>query len=265
MVAGMDIAEGDLLVVMDADLSHPPERLPALIAALDDPDVDFVIGSRYVDGGGTDEDWGLLRYLNSKFATWLARPLTPAKDPMAGFFGVRRKTLQACRGSLNPVGYKIGLELIVKGPCRTIAEVPIQFHDRVHGQSKLSFREQLNYLRHLKRLYEFRYRNFAYLAQFLAVGADRDVCRSRDLRSVAWMVVNRLGPRAGDLGRHDVQFCAESKVNLCLRWQGRGAFEIPRFLRKLFGRRACELVGQRHAVERFHVHGDSQTCRGGHR
>jgi dolichol-phosphate mannosyltransferase len=171
VIAGMGLAKGNVLVVMDADLSHPPEMISALVAALDDQAVDFVIGSRYVSGGGTDEDWGLFRYLNSKVATWLARPLTSAKDPMAGFFAIRKPTFERAFEELNPVGYKIGLELIVKGGCRQIAEVPIQFHDRVHGESKLSFREQLNYVRHLKRLYEYRFCNWAYLALFLAVGA----------------------------------------------------------------------------------------------
>ncbi len=171
VIAGMRLAKGKLLLVMDADLSHPPEKIPELVAALNDPNIQFVIGSRYVTGGGTDEDWGFLRYLNSKIATWLARPLTSAKDPMAGFFAIRKLTFDQALQQLNPVGYKIGLELIVKGNCRNIAEVPIQFHDRMHGESKLSFREQINYVRHLKRLYEYRFRNWAYLAQFLSVGA----------------------------------------------------------------------------------------------
>lgn len=171
VLAGMRLAQGMVLVVMDADLSHPPDKIAALVAALDDPDIDFVIGSRYVAGGGTDENWGLFRYLNSKVATWLARPLTSARDPMAGFFAIRRTTFQQACKQLNPVGYKIGLELIVKCGCRRIAEVPIHFHDRIHGESKLSLGEQINYLRHLKRLYEFRFRNWAYLAQFLTVGA----------------------------------------------------------------------------------------------
>jgi dolichol-phosphate mannosyltransferase len=139
---------------MDADLSHPPEAVPELVAALENPITDFVIGSRYVRGGSTDEDWGILRYLNSRMATWLATPLTRAADPLAGFFGLRRETFEAAE-QLNPIGYKIGLELMVKCRCQRVVEVPIHFANRKCGTSKLNFREQLNYIRHLVRLYAF--------------------------------------------------------------------------------------------------------------
>src|SRR5206468_4514805 len=114
-----------------------------------------------------DAQWGLFRWLNSKVATLLARPFTSAKDPMAGFFALRRSTLEAGT-DLNPIGYKIGLELIVKCGCRRIAEVPIHFADRQVGQSKLSFKEQLRYLQHLRRLFIYRYPNWSYVFQFAA-------------------------------------------------------------------------------------------------
>jgi dolichol-phosphate mannosyltransferase len=158
VVRGLKVARGDVLLVMDADLSHPPEKIPELLEALDDLEVDFVIGSRYVTGGGMDESWGLIHWWNSRVATWMARPFTSASDPMAGFFALRRPTFEAAR-ELNPVGYKIGLELIVKCGCKQICEVPIQFANRLHGESKLSLREQLNYLRHLGRLGEYKLRN----------------------------------------------------------------------------------------------------------
>lgn len=156
VIHGMDHATGDLLLVMDADLSHPAEKIPELFAAANSNGTEFVIGSRYVKGGGTDEDWGFFRWLNSKVATWLARPLTTSRDPMAGFFAIHRNRFRKSRELLDPVGYKIGLELIVKCRCKQVKEVPIFFTDRQHGESKLSFREQLNYLRHLMRLYRFR-------------------------------------------------------------------------------------------------------------
>src|SRR6185369_9760502 len=129
----------------------------------------FVIGSRYVAGAATDEDWGLFRKLNSRGATWLARPLTKAMDPMAGFFALRRTTFESA-APLDPIGYKIGLELIVKCQCRNIREVPITFADRVHGESKLNLKEQLNYLRHLSRLYKHRYPFITTFTQFALVG-----------------------------------------------------------------------------------------------
>ena len=166
---GLDRATGQVLLVMDADLSHPPEKIPELVAALGDRDVDFVIGSRYVPDGSTDEAWGFFRWLNSRVATLLARPFTTASDPMAGFFALRRSTFEHAEG-LNPIGYKVGLELIVKCGCRNVDEVPIHFSDRVHGESKLSLREQLRYIRHLFRLANFKLSGLSRLPKFLAVG-----------------------------------------------------------------------------------------------
>lgn len=155
VIEGMRQAQGAVLVVMDADLSHPPERIPEMVHAVRCGGADFAIGSRYVAGGGTEEGWGLFRWLNSKVATWLARPLTNARDPMAGFFALSRARFQSAR-HLDPVGYKIGLELIVKCGCRQITEVPILFARRFRGKSKLSIKEQVNYLRHLGRLYGYK-------------------------------------------------------------------------------------------------------------
>jgi dolichol-phosphate mannosyltransferase len=131
---------------------------------------DFVVGSRYVPGGSTSHDWGFLRWINSRAATLLARPLTTVRDPMAGFFGLRRSTFEAGR-DFSPVGYKIGLELIVKCACERVVEVPIHFEDRRYGKSKLTLKQQLLYLRHLRRLYVFKYGVWSQLTQFLIVGA----------------------------------------------------------------------------------------------
>ncbi len=174
VIAGMNAASGEVLLCMDADLSHPPEKVPELYAALQngndlDCPADFVMGSRYVNGGGTDEDWGLFRLLNSKVATWLARPLTRVSDPMAGFFAIKQSTFARAE-PLDPVGFKIALELIVKCRCQHVAEVPIQFHDRKHGESKLSLKEQINYLRHLSRLYAHQWKTAASFVLFGCVG-----------------------------------------------------------------------------------------------
>ena len=152
---GLAAARHPYLLVMDADLSHPPEAIPEMLAALLQPGVDFVIGSRYISGGATDASWGLFRWLNSKIATLMARPFTNVRDPMSGFLGLPRRALEHA-APLNPVGYKIGLELIVKCHCRQIREVPIYFADRVRGQSKLSLREQLRYVRHVLRLLAYK-------------------------------------------------------------------------------------------------------------
>ena len=168
VLEGLRGARGEVLVCMDADLSHPPEAIPAMLAKLAEG-ADFVIGSRYTEGGSTADDWGFLRWINSRVATWLARPLTHVSDPMSGFFALRRATFEAGR-DFNPVGYKIGLELVVKCRCERVVEVPIHFADRRFGESKLTLRQQLLYLSHLWRLYSFKFGVWTPLAQFLVVG-----------------------------------------------------------------------------------------------
>jgi dolichol-phosphate mannosyltransferase len=153
---GLRLARHDVLVVMDADLSHPPEAIPRLLETLARPGVDFVLGSRYVEGATIDESWGALRRLNSFVARWLARPLTNVRDPSSGFFALRRQTFLAA-DDFDPIGYKIGLELIVKCHSIGIREVPIDFAPRLHGTSKLDLRERIDYLRHIKRLVGFRF------------------------------------------------------------------------------------------------------------
>lgn len=168
---GMKHAAGDVLLVMDADLSHPPEKVPELVKAIVEKQGDFVIGSRYVPGGTTDDSWSLLRWVNSKVATEMSRGLTSARDPMAGFFALPRQAFLDAQ-QLNPIGYKIGLELIVKCHCKNVCEVPIHFRDRLHGESKLSFSEQIKYVRHLGRLYRYKMGEWFAPLSFAAVGAS---------------------------------------------------------------------------------------------
>jgi dolichol-phosphate mannosyltransferase len=151
VMAGLRAARGELAVVMDADLSHPPESIPALLAVLRDPRVQMAIGSRFVPGGEVDLYWPWFRRLNSLVGRLLARPLTPVRDMMSGFFAVRRAELRL--DALHPIGYKIALELIVRHGWRNVVEVPITFADRAAGQTKLNLAEQMRYLRHLARLY----------------------------------------------------------------------------------------------------------------
>jgi dolichol-phosphate mannosyltransferase len=151
---GLSRARGEFLVVMDADLSHPPEVIPEMLAALRGG-ADFVLGSRYVQGGTTAEGWGLFRFLNSKVATYLARPLTQVSDPMSGFFAMPRAAFERAENP-SPLGYKIGLELLVRCRCQKVREIPIHFANRVLGESKLTLQQQLLYVRHLSRLYRFK-------------------------------------------------------------------------------------------------------------
>ena len=156
VVEGFSQARFDRFLVLDADLQHPPESIPAMVEQLERDDHDFVIGTRYGPGGAVVEDWPFLRRLTSRTAGLLARPLTPLSDPMAGFFALHRATWQRA-DRLNPIGYKIALELYVKCRCRNAAEVPIIFQTRIAGDSKLNVAEQVRYLRQIVGLYRFRF------------------------------------------------------------------------------------------------------------
>lgn len=159
VVHGMSLAAGELVAVMDADLQHPPEGLPVLVRPLETGEADFVIGSRYVRRAMVAGEWPVLRRLNSWVATLLAWPVAgPVRDPLSGFFALRRAMFERARGLLNPTGYKIALELLCKCRPRRVVELPIDFAARRHGCSKLSLREQLRYLHHLARLYVFAMR-----------------------------------------------------------------------------------------------------------
>jgi dolichol-phosphate mannosyltransferase len=168
VVDGLNRAKNDVLIVMDADLSHPPEAIPDMIKAIQGG-AEFVIGSRYIDRGSTSDDWGMLRWLNSWLATLMASPFTSAKDPMSGFFCLTNTTYQSAR-SLKPIGYKIGLELIVKCNITHVDEVPIHFEQRKSGESKLTIKEQLRYIQHIRRLFIYKFGTWSHLLQFLTVG-----------------------------------------------------------------------------------------------
>lgn len=155
VLAGFAKARFEKLAVMDADLQHPPEVIPDLLVRLDDPQCDFAIATRYGSSGTIASDWPVKRRLASRLATLAARPLAPLSDPMSGCFALTRTTLSRA-ARLDPLGYKIALELYVKCGCRRPGEVPIQFAARSAGESKASFAEGVRFLRHLSRLYRFR-------------------------------------------------------------------------------------------------------------
>lgn len=166
---GIEQSRGQYLVVMDADLQHPPQSLPDLLAPLEQDQADFVLGSRHVPGGSVGQRWGLFRRLNSWVATILARPFAgQVTDPMSGFFALKRQTFARAR-NLTPLGYKIGLELMCKCRVSNVREIPIHFAQRAKGQSKLSPREQFRYLEHLSRLYDFCYPRLSPIVKFLIV------------------------------------------------------------------------------------------------
>jgi len=179
VLAGFQQARHDRFVVMDADLQHPPEMIPAIAAELDRDGCDFVLATRYAGGGKLPADWPWHRRLASRTATWLARPLAPLSDPMSGFFAMHRNTWTDA-APLDPIGFKIGLELYVKGRCRRPREVPFTFGLRPAGESKFRLVEQVRYLRHLSRLYWFRYSGLVMLFGLVLVG------------TIAWLVWRAL-------------------------------------------------------------------------
>jgi len=152
VVEGMRLARGAWVVVMDADLQHPPALVPDLVSAGWNTGADLVVASRYAAGGGRDGLSGGYRRLVSRASTLVAklifwRALAQVSDPMSGFFAVRAAAVDA--GQLQPLGYKILLELIVRARPARIVEVPYTFQPRLAGESKSSLREGLRFLRHL--------------------------------------------------------------------------------------------------------------------
>jgi len=166
VIEGFGLAKGEVCVVMDADLSHPVEKIPDMVRPILEGKCDATVGSRYVAGGGT-QNWPLVRRVVSKGAGLLAKGVTALSDPTSGFMAVRKSVLEGA--SLDPLGWKIVLEVVVKTGSR-VMEIPIVFEDRFKGRSKLGFKAQVDYLRHLGRLYSYRYPLVIEFFKFCLVG-----------------------------------------------------------------------------------------------
>jgi dolichol-phosphate mannosyltransferase len=152
VIEGIGKAEGDIVGVIDADLQHPPELVAQLAKAIIEGN-DIAIASRYVKGGGI-ENWSLLRKIASKGAILLARPLTKVNDPASGYFFINREVVMGI--DFKPSGFKILLEILVKGKYERIKEIPYVFSERLEGKSKLGLMEYARYLKLLYSLYLFR-------------------------------------------------------------------------------------------------------------
>ncbi|ORX96115.1 dolichol phosphate beta-d-mannosyltransferase-like protein [Basidiobolus meristosporus CBS 931.73] len=171
VLRGFNEAQGELLLCMDADLQHPPEKVPEMLQAIDaaKSGAEFAIGTRYAaDEFVVDENWPLYRQVVSKGARLMARPLTPLSDPMTGFFSIRREAYRRAR-NVNSIGFKICLELYVKSEIRKHAEVPIMFGVRTVGESKLSGKVIINYLKQLQELYLYKHPILSVAAVLLAI------------------------------------------------------------------------------------------------
>ncbi len=187
VVAGLKHARGSWAVVMDGDLQHPPQLAAKLVQIGKSRNLDLVAGSRYTGTGASDGLADGYRRAVSGLATRLTKAVFPRRlsrlsDPMSGFFAVRLAALDLDR--LDPIGFKILLELMIRQPRLQVAEVPFVFGTRIAGESKASLREGLRFVRHILRLRLLVLRNqvrrssatngagrFARLAAFGTVGA----------------------------------------------------------------------------------------------
>jgi len=153
VIRGWQASRGEILAVIDADLQHPPEIAVELCHEMG-RGADLAVASRHVEGGGVS-DWSILRRILSRAAQVLGLVILPGvvgrvSDPMSGFFMIRRTAIQGV--TLNPLGYKILIEVLGRGKIRWIGEVPYVFQERVQGESKVTRRVYVDYLRHLLRL-----------------------------------------------------------------------------------------------------------------
>ena len=150
VVAGFGAATADIVGVMDADFSHPPSLVPRMLAVFRSTGADVLVASRYVPGGSTP-NWPFKRKMLSRLGCLLARGLSPIRDAASGFFLIRRSIAQTV--TIKAGGFKICLELIVRGRPGRLVEIPYRFDDRELGESKMSLREASGYLFQLKDLY----------------------------------------------------------------------------------------------------------------
>jgi dolichol-phosphate mannosyltransferase len=149
VVDGLSFVSGNIIAVMDADLQHPPEVVPELLKAMA-KGADIAVASRYIKGGGC-QGWSFSRKLISRGAIFLSHLLLPAtrqvSDPMSGFFMLNKEVTAKAR--LNPAGFKILLEILMVGTFQNVNEVPFTFVTREKGESKLSARQQVDYIKHI--------------------------------------------------------------------------------------------------------------------
>jgi dolichol-phosphate mannosyltransferase len=154
IVTGIERAKGDAVVVMDSDMSHPPQTIPKMVEELQNPDCDIVVASRYVEGGSVS-GWPFKRKLISKGATKIAQHGLgiKIKDPMSGFFAFKRHIVNNIK--FDAIGYKILLEILVKAKGAKVKEIPYNFIDRTTGTSKLDFSVSVAYLQSVWKLYRY--------------------------------------------------------------------------------------------------------------
>ena len=153
VIRGWQASQGEILGVIDGDLQHPPETLINMLNEMQNG-MDLVVASRHIEGGGVS-DWGFIRRLLSRGAQMLGLIILPnvigrVSDPMSGYFMVRRSAIANCL--MNPLGYKILIEVLGRGSVGKVAEVGYVFQERKEGESKVTWRQYVDYIMHLLRL-----------------------------------------------------------------------------------------------------------------
>ncbi|MDB9473888.1 glycosyltransferase [Dolichospermum circinale] len=153
VIRGWQVARGSILGVIDGDLQHPPEVLTQLWQKIEQG-ADLAVASRHVEGGGVSS-WSVIRRFLSRGAQVLGLVILPevvgrVSDPMSGYFMVRRNAI--ANTTLNPIGYKILLEVIGRGQIGEIGEAGYIFRERTEGESKVTWKQYVDYIQHLIRL-----------------------------------------------------------------------------------------------------------------
>ncbi len=250
VIAGFGAAQGDLVAVMDADLQHPPEILPRMLEAQRQRTADLVVPSRYIDGGNPGGLDGPIRRMLSLGGRALAhvmlRESRSTTDPMSGFFLATREAVLPLLGA-KPKGFKILLELLVRGRVRRTVEVPYTFAARSANQSKLGWKTQVDYLRQLLDLVPVHPENtrfflfalvgatgvavnaalFALLTSDLLTGVEYAALLASPIASNAAIIWNfawnttitwRDRYRSEHLWRHAIRYVLVSEMGTLLTW-----------------------------------------------
>jgi len=154
ILSGIQNAAGDTIVVMDSDLSHPPQIIPKMIETLKQYQCDIVVASRYITGGKIN-GWNKRRKLISKVATIIAKKGLGVKtnDPMSGFFAFKKGILKEL--NFDAIGYKLLLEILVKKRELNVKEIPYTFQNRTFGSSKLNLFTITDYMKSVWKLYRY--------------------------------------------------------------------------------------------------------------
>lgn len=150
---GIQNAKGETILIMDTDLSHPPQIIPKMIEAFKQYQCDLVVASRYITGGHI-HGWTIKRKIISKIATLIAKKGlgVKTKDPMSGFFAFKKNIVKEL--NFDALGYKFLLELLVKTKNINVKEIPYTFENRKFGSSKLDSSTIIDYLKSVWKLYK---------------------------------------------------------------------------------------------------------------